>query len=734
MKEGDVSHEEANAAIAAADKTIIFARQNRLRDGLLLEDDKLPRFHAGHQNVKFFYSAVRQLPEYFLDVLLAKDISVTLVVGQGLLCFKDVRNWQAVHIGRTRRTIYLPEKLLSQAVDNGYDYWSIAHLLVTEGWKLLDFVLLYELVESIRQMMLNRFTTAVGYSAFRRLLRAKNGHRSSYESPTLLERRKKTGISAPINELEEFLQLYEPRFLKRDFLAQLKEESRAGRALEADEYTVTASSDAMAKQLYDEFYEGLWGERKATELFEELDFPDYFLLDRDIVHPAAREMAEAAGQPVEPQTMSDARHDFRDCQRFGLNVQMGTERFLEQAVTFGPDGAVGLIEEVVAPLFVTGKPDDKLSGLAVNTLTRAATHGKYVAIYFGRGLDLLRYKEILRMWRAVKLKEHVLHLEDFDTIRSVAVNLSATRSGQSPERLRAIMMIDKVEELFDNLRALIIGEAHRLLDDLIAADPRFPNPPVVWDGWEWLSDWTLGPAEAEEAHATDDTVQTLIDEELETAVVRLALCLDLAPEYDRIVARLVARGERAEQVVEAFLREAVSDPEQQMVVANARRALETARSLRGQGKLEDLGEALEDAEMLADLVSRVAQIAEQLPERFHTATSGQVSPLRRALREWETHRKRHPADTEQLAYLAMALVRLDRVDNYDELLDHIRWMGTHAVGEVLLPGGAGLPVITPGLIKVGEEEEGGIAENARALAEELGEKPYAELRKPKKVL
>ena len=80
MKEGDVTHEEANAAIAAAEKTIIFARQNRLRDGLLLDDKKLRRFHAGHQNVKFFYSAVRQLPEYFLDALLAKDISVTLVV------------------------------------------------------------------------------------------------------------------------------------------------------------------------------------------------------------------------------------------------------------------------------------------------------------------------------------------------------------------------------------------------------------------------------------------------------------------------------------------------------------------------------------------------------------------------------------------------------------------------------------------------------------------------------
>jgi len=200
VKEGDVTHEEANAAIAAAEKTIIFARQNRLRDGVLLDDAKLRRFAAGHQNVKFFYSAVRQLPEYFLDALLANDISVTLVVDRGLLCFKDVRNWQAVHIGRTRRTIYLPEKLLAVAVNNGYDYWSIAHLVVTQGWKLLDFVLLYELVEAVRKMALARSTTVVGYSTFRRLMRELNRHRSSYQSPALKEQRKRSGMDAPINE------------------------------------------------------------------------------------------------------------------------------------------------------------------------------------------------------------------------------------------------------------------------------------------------------------------------------------------------------------------------------------------------------------------------------------------------------------------------------------------------------------------------------------------------------
>ena len=99
MHEGDLTHDEVNTAIGQAEKTIIFARQNRLRDGVVLQDDKLPRFHAGHDNVRFFYSAVHQLPEYFLDALLARDISVTLVVGTGMLCFRDMRNWCAVAHG-----------------------------------------------------------------------------------------------------------------------------------------------------------------------------------------------------------------------------------------------------------------------------------------------------------------------------------------------------------------------------------------------------------------------------------------------------------------------------------------------------------------------------------------------------------------------------------------------------------------------------------------------------------
>tara|TARA_Y100000588_G_scaffold234423_2_gene247996 strand:+ start:579 stop:923 length:345 start_codon:yes stop_codon:yes gene_type:complete len=57
----------------------------------LLPDEKLPRFHAGHDIVKFFYGAVRQLPAYLVDGLLDMNVSVTLVGGPQLLVFHHPR-------------------------------------------------------------------------------------------------------------------------------------------------------------------------------------------------------------------------------------------------------------------------------------------------------------------------------------------------------------------------------------------------------------------------------------------------------------------------------------------------------------------------------------------------------------------------------------------------------------------------------------------------------------------
>jgi len=51
LREGDISHAEVNDAISLVSRTVIFGQQTRLRLGLLMEDDTLPRFHAGHDLV-----------------------------------------------------------------------------------------------------------------------------------------------------------------------------------------------------------------------------------------------------------------------------------------------------------------------------------------------------------------------------------------------------------------------------------------------------------------------------------------------------------------------------------------------------------------------------------------------------------------------------------------------------------------------------------------------------------
>ena len=88
------------------------------------------------------------------DVIRGCDMSVTLAQGPDLLVFHHAREHQAFHMGRTRRTLYLPEPVLHKAFDMGYDYWALTEVLIQESWPL-DYILLYELVRRLQ----DRFKT-----------------------------------------------------------------------------------------------------------------------------------------------------------------------------------------------------------------------------------------------------------------------------------------------------------------------------------------------------------------------------------------------------------------------------------------------------------------------------------------------------------------------------------------------------------------------------------------------
>ena len=158
LREGDVSHGEVNAVIRGAEKTVIFGQQTRLRAGILMkEDERLSRFHAGKDVVRYFYGAIRLIPEYFLDAIFERGISVTMVRDRDLLVYGGPRCHQALHTGRTRKTIYIPEGVLMKAFEAGYHPWAFAEILLHETWKLLDYYLIVELARRYQTWMHRHF-------------------------------------------------------------------------------------------------------------------------------------------------------------------------------------------------------------------------------------------------------------------------------------------------------------------------------------------------------------------------------------------------------------------------------------------------------------------------------------------------------------------------------------------------------------------------------------------------
>lgn len=78
-------------------------------------------------------------------------------------------------MGRTRRTLYIPEPVLHKAFGLGYDYWALTEVFIQESWPLMDYILLYELVRR-RQ---DRFRThlTLGYHTVKDTLQGLNHHR-----------------------------------------------------------------------------------------------------------------------------------------------------------------------------------------------------------------------------------------------------------------------------------------------------------------------------------------------------------------------------------------------------------------------------------------------------------------------------------------------------------------------------------------------------------------------------
>ena len=363
MFEGEIAHAEVNAAIRESEKVILFGQQTRLRSRRLMDDERLSRIHPGHKLSKFFYGGVRQLPERLLDALLAKKVSVTLVRGRDLLVFHDRRRHQSFHAGRTRRTIYLPEPILEHAYQMGYDYWAIAEILIQESWPLLDYILLLEMIERCQVAYEDRWT--LGYSFLREGLRSLNKHmRDLSDDYRDLEVGLRKG-----DEMGVFLDTY------------------MGRLCELDRSIKDRDPHDVAGEIYQDKWERFAGRAKLAEVATLNSFPTYFMIDRDIVHPAAFDRADQLGQPDDPQTADDAIHDLWDETRFKTSLSMRTEELLELLIALGAPGIRAFLMAISFRYSATGSLGSDGPVLDLNRYGMVDIFRGKVQSYSGSGLS-----------------------------------------------------------------------------------------------------------------------------------------------------------------------------------------------------------------------------------------------------------------------------------------------------------------------------------------------------------
>ncbi len=309
LREGSISHAEVNAALRAHEKTVVFGQQNRLRAGMLMADDKLPRYHAGHDVVKFFYGAIRQLPESYVDALLHWGVSVTMVKSPHLLAFHHCRAHQAFHVGYTRKTVYMPEMVLTEAYNKGYDYWAISETLIAETTPLMDYLMLLEFVQRARLRLHSHYT--LGHHFVRSTMEELNKHLLHTEDPEC--------------EFNLFYNTYEEHLYSVQ-----REDAR-------DPY-------AWVDEIFDEEVERKWARLKLFSIRVDLGYPRYYDIDRDIVHPAAFAAAERLGQSVKPESVADLQHDLQDVARFGISAQIKGDALMDQLLERGAPGIRGFVE------------------------------------------------------------------------------------------------------------------------------------------------------------------------------------------------------------------------------------------------------------------------------------------------------------------------------------------------------------------------------------------------------
>jgi hypothetical protein len=590
MREGGITHAEVNATLSSYDKTVIFGQQNRLRNGLLMPDDKLKRFHAGHELVRFFYQGTNKLPEYVLDALLSYDVSVTLITGKDLLVFKGVRAHQAFHIGFTRKTIYIPEGVIREAINKGWDSWAISEAIIRETWPLMDYLLILEFIRRAQQRLRSHVTLG-SETTIKNALRRLNKHLQEAENEM-----------AEDDDFRAFFRHYCHHFYAMD-----------RKILDQDPYV-------LADRVYDEKQERQWADVKVDAITSAFEFPTFFDLDRDIVHPAAFEAADLRGLSIEPETPDDVLHDICDAARFKVLRQTKTNLLLEQLVHFGRPGIEGLVE-IAAEENATGiRHLTEDQGDNYDTITEFKGRLEHYSTTGPEGTvgsicnvfrDLLYYEIKQRVlalfgrFRKLPLKEQKANRPYLQSLLLKLIPLKEPK--KQKEHLKESVFVgggNATSEREGELQAMLVATVYQATTLKTLMD---------------IAKLLVGPPDPEKKN---ELIKMILQN------------LDKHPDYHT-------------------------------------RIRDQLRNFTGDQSLS-LGDSICD---------QVDALYKSIPNHSYRLSSD-PSYLRASLRDYEMLRKKNPNNRQMFTHLAGVFIRLDKTNNYSDYIEKVRYIGAEAKPEL----------------------------------------------------
>ena len=576
--------------MSSYEKTVIFGQQNRLRDGLLMPDEKLTRFHAGHELVRFFYQGMNKLPEYLLDALLHYNVSVTLITGKELLVFKGVRSHQAFHIGFTRKTIYIPEGVIREAINKGWDSWAISEAIIREAWPLMDYLLILEFIRRAQQR-LRSYTTLGSETTIKKALGLLNKHLQEAENEM-----------AEDDDFRAFFRHYCHGFYAMD-----------RKILKRDPY-------GLADEIYDEKQERLWADVKLDAIRTAFEFPTFFDLDRDIIHPAAFDAAGMRDLPLDPETSDDVLHDICDAARFKILRQTKTNLLLDQLVHFGRPGIEGIVniaaeENATSKRYLTENQGDGYDTITEfkDRLVQYSTTGPEgtVGSICHDFRDLLNYE----------IKRRVLAL--FTRFRELPVKEQRANKPYLQALLLKLIPLKDPKEQAEHLKDSVFQGGGNATSEREA---------------ELQAMLTATIYQAK-------TMRTLMD---------IAKALIGPPDPDK-----------KDELIKKILQKLDRHPDFHT------RIRDQLRNFTGDQNLS-LGDSIKEQ------VDTLYKSIPKHPYRF----SSDPSYLRASLRDYEMLRKKNPNSRTMFTHLAGVFIRLDKMDTYDDFVEKVRYIGPEAKPEL----------------------------------------------------